>query len=83
MGRVARIVALVVILVGLVAQPAWAAPPLPSSMAAIGDSITRAYVSCLSLALLGQRRGQRSTLFYLRLPSRWTLPHLRYLPGQR
>jgi hypothetical protein len=47
MGRVARIVALVVILVGLVAQPAWAAPPLPSSMAAIGDSITRAYVSCL------------------------------------
>jgi lysophospholipase L1-like esterase len=48
MGRVARIVilALVVALVGLVAQPAWAAPPPPSSMAAIGDSITRAYDVC-------------------------------------
>jgi lysophospholipase L1-like esterase len=48
MGRVARIVvlALGVVLAGLVAQPAWAAPPLPSSMAAIGDSITRAYDVC-------------------------------------
>src|ERR671912_345203 len=48
MGRIARIivVALVVVLVGLVAQPAWAAPPLPSSMAAIGDSITRAANVC-------------------------------------
>jgi hypothetical protein len=48
MGRVARIVllALVVVLTGLVAQPAWAAPPLPASMAAIGDSITRAYDVC-------------------------------------
>ena len=48
MGRVARIivVALVVALAGLVAQPAWAAPPLPSSMAAIGDSITRAANVC-------------------------------------
>jgi GDSL-like Lipase/Acylhydrolase family len=48
MGRVARIIviALVVILAGLVAQPAWAAPPLPSSMAAIGDSITRAADVC-------------------------------------
>jgi hypothetical protein len=48
MGRVARIVilALVVVSTGLVAQPAWAAPPLPSSMAAIGDSITRAYDVC-------------------------------------
>src|ERR671910_1343972 len=48
MGRVARIivVTLVVALAGLVAQPAWAAPPLPSSMAAIGDSITRAYDVC-------------------------------------
>jgi lysophospholipase L1-like esterase len=48
MGRVARIVVvtLVVLLAGLVAQPAWAAPPLPSSMAAIGDSITRAYDVC-------------------------------------
>jgi lysophospholipase L1-like esterase len=55
MGRVARIVALVVILVGLVAQPAWAAPPLPSSMAAIGDSITRAYDVCCSY---GDHPGQ-------------------------
>jgi lysophospholipase L1-like esterase len=48
MGRVARIVilALAVVLAGLVAQPAWAAPSLPSSMAAIGDSITRAYDVC-------------------------------------
>jgi GDSL-like lipase/acylhydrolase family protein len=48
MGRVARIgiVALAVVLAGLVAQPAWAAPPLPASMAAIGDSITRAYDVC-------------------------------------
>ena len=48
MGRVARIVilALAVVLAGLVAQPAWGAPPLPSSMAAIGDSITRAYDVC-------------------------------------
>jgi hypothetical protein len=49
MHRVARIVvlALVVILVGLVAQPARAeAPPLPASMAALGDSITRAYDVC-------------------------------------
>jgi hypothetical protein len=49
MHRAARIgiMALVVILVGLVAQPARAeAPPLPASMAAIGDSITRAYDVC-------------------------------------
>jgi lysophospholipase L1-like esterase len=48
MGRIARIivVTLVVILAGLVAQPAWAAPPLPASMAALGDSITRAYDVC-------------------------------------
>ena len=45
MHRGARIVVLtlVVMLVGLVGQPAWAAPPLPASMAAIGDSITRSY----------------------------------------
>jgi lysophospholipase L1-like esterase len=57
MGRIARIivVALVVVLVGLVAQPAWAAPPLPSSMAAIGDSITRAYDVCCSY---GDHPGQ-------------------------
>jgi lysophospholipase L1-like esterase len=48
MGRVARIMilALAMVLAGLVAQPAWAAPPLPSSMAAIGDSITRAANVC-------------------------------------
>jgi lysophospholipase L1-like esterase len=51
MGRIARIVVvtLVVLLAGLVAQPATAAsPPLPSSMAALGDSITRAYDVCCS-----------------------------------
>jgi len=54
-GRVARIVVvtLVVLLAGLVAQPAWSAPPLPSSMAAIGDSITRAYDVCCSLSVSG------------------------------
>jgi lysophospholipase L1-like esterase len=57
MGRVARIVVvtLAVVLAGLVAQPAWAAPPLPSSMAAIGDSITRAYDVCCSY---GDHPGQ-------------------------
>jgi lysophospholipase L1-like esterase len=58
MGRVARIVllALVVVLAGLVAPPARAAaPPLPSSMAAIGDSITRAYDVCCSY---GDHPGQ-------------------------
>src|SRR5215216_6875672 len=51
MGRIARIVVvtLVVLLAGLVAQPATAgSPPLPSSMAALGDSITRAYDVCCS-----------------------------------
>jgi lysophospholipase L1-like esterase len=49
MHRVARIgiVALVVVVAGLVARPALAdSPPLPASMAAIGDSITRAYDVC-------------------------------------
>jgi lysophospholipase L1-like esterase len=57
MGRVARIliVTLFVVLAGLVVQPAWAAPPLPSSMAAIGDSITRAYDVCCSY---GDHPGQ-------------------------
>jgi hypothetical protein len=55
MGRVARIVVVAVVLAGLVAQPAWAAPPLPSSMAAIGDSITRAYDVCCSY---GDHPGQ-------------------------
>jgi lysophospholipase L1-like esterase len=49
------LLALVVVLAGLVAQPAWAAPPLPSSMAAIGDSITRAYDVCCSY---GDHPGQ-------------------------
>jgi hypothetical protein len=40
------IMLLVVILAGLVARPAWAAPQPPGSMAAIGDSITRAYDVC-------------------------------------
>jgi hypothetical protein len=31
------------------------------------------------LALLGQRRGQRSTLLYLCLPLRWTRSNLRCL----
>ena len=57
MARIARItvVTLVVVLAGLVAQPAWAAPPLPASMAAIGDSITRAYDVCCSY---GDHPGQ-------------------------
>src|SRR5215212_2268071 len=49
MGRIARIVVvtLVVLLAGLVAQPATAgSPPLPSSMAALGDSISRASDVC-------------------------------------
>ena len=57
MGRVARILvlALAVVSTGLVAQPAWAAPPLPASMAAIGDSITRAYDVCCAY---GDHPGQ-------------------------
>src|SRR5215217_575973 len=57
MGRIARIgiLVLAVVLAGLVAQPAWAAPPLPSSMAALGDSITRAYDVCCSY---GDHPGQ-------------------------
>jgi lysophospholipase L1-like esterase len=49
MRRSVRIVVLLlmIILVGLVARPAWAStPPLPDSMAALGDSITRAYDVC-------------------------------------
>src|SRR5215216_6686105 len=57
MQRGLRIVmlALAVVLACLVAQPAWAAPPLPASMAAIGDSITRAYDVCCSY---GDHPGQ-------------------------
>jgi lysophospholipase L1-like esterase len=57
MGRIARIgiLVLAVVLAGLVAQPAWAAPPVPASMAAIGDSITRAYDVCCSY---GDHPGQ-------------------------
>jgi lysophospholipase L1-like esterase len=45
-GLPISVVALAVILAGLVARPAWAAPPLPNSMAAIGDSMTRAADVC-------------------------------------
>jgi lysophospholipase L1-like esterase len=45
----------VLTLVGVIVQPAWAGPPLPSSMAAIGDSITRAYDVCCSY---GDHPGQ-------------------------
>jgi hypothetical protein len=38
--------AMVMVLVSLIAQPAWAAPSLPDSMAAIGDSMTRAADVC-------------------------------------
>ena len=57
MGRSARIVvlALAVILAGLVTRPASAAPALPDSMAAIGDSITRAYDVC---CFYGDHPGQ-------------------------
>jgi lysophospholipase L1-like esterase len=57
MHRVARIgiLALVVALAGLAARPAWAAPQLPDSMAALGDSITRAYDVCCSY---GDHPGQ-------------------------
>jgi lysophospholipase L1-like esterase len=41
------ILALTVVLAGLVARPAWAdSPPPPGSIAALGDSITRAYDVC-------------------------------------
>ena len=47
---------LVMILVGLVAPPASAStPPLPHSMAALGDSITRAYDVC---CFYGDHTGQ-------------------------
>jgi hypothetical protein len=45
-GRI-LVVALAVVVAGLAARPARAeSPPLPSSIAAIGDSITRAYDVC-------------------------------------
>jgi lysophospholipase L1-like esterase len=58
MRRSVRIVMvlLVAILVGLVARPAWASTaPLPDSMAALGDSITRAYDVC---CFYGDHPGQ-------------------------
>jgi lysophospholipase L1-like esterase len=57
MRRGARIVvlALAVMLASLFPRPAWAAPELPDSMAAIGDSITRAYDVCCSY---GDHPGQ-------------------------
>jgi lysophospholipase L1-like esterase len=57
MGRGARIVVLglAVILAGVVTPPASAAPALPDSMAAVGDSITRAYDVC---CFYGDHPGQ-------------------------
>jgi lysophospholipase L1-like esterase len=57
MGRSAGIVvlALAVISAGLVTRPASAAPQLPESMAAVGDSITRAYDVC---CFYGDHTGQ-------------------------
>jgi lysophospholipase L1-like esterase len=50
------IVGLAVILAGMIPQPARAeSPPLPSSMAALGDSITRAYDVC---CFYGDHPGQ-------------------------
>jgi lysophospholipase L1-like esterase len=57
MARGARVLvlALAVILAGFVPRPASAAPQLPDSMAALGDSITRAYDVCCSY---GDHPGQ-------------------------
>jgi hypothetical protein len=57
MGRMARIVilALAVVSAGLVAQPAWDAPPRPSRTAEPGHPITRAYDVCCSY---GDHPGQ-------------------------
>jgi lysophospholipase L1-like esterase len=58
MHRGSRVVvlALAVVVAGLVGRPAWASsPPLPSSMAALGDSITRAYDVC---CFYGDHSGQ-------------------------
>jgi hypothetical protein len=50
------ILALTIILAGLVTRPAWATTPqLPNSMAALGDSITRAYDVC---CFYGDHPGQ-------------------------
>lgn len=50
------VLALAVVLAGLAGHPAWASsPPLPSSMAALGDSITRAYDVC---CFYGDHTGQ-------------------------
>jgi lysophospholipase L1-like esterase len=54
-GARITVVALAVVLAGLVARPAWAAPQLPDSMAGMGDSITRAYDVCCSY---GDHPGQ-------------------------
>jgi lysophospholipase L1-like esterase len=59
MNRASRVVLLpvAVLLLSLVASPVAAAtpPPLPASMAALGDSITRAYDACCSY---GDHPGQ-------------------------
>lgn len=55
-GLCVAILALAVILAGLVTRPAWASTPqLPNSMAALGDSITRAYDVC---CFYGDHPGQ-------------------------
>jgi hypothetical protein len=47
MRRAVSVVAVTVVAVALLAAPARAAaPPLPNSMAALGDSITRAFDVC-------------------------------------
>ncbi len=55
------IVALAVVLAGLVTPPAWAAPPLPDSMAGIGDSMTRAADVC---CWYGDHPGQSGSTGY-------------------
>jgi hypothetical protein len=45
----------------------------------LDHQIRNLVVSASEPALLGQRRGQRSTLFYLRVPLRWTPSNLRCL----
>ena len=56
------IVALAVVLAGLVTRPAWAASPLPDSMAAIGDSMTRAADVC---CWYGDHPGQSWSTGYI------------------
>ena len=50
---IAAVVAAIVLAAGGISPPhaAYAAPPLPAKMAAIGDSITQAIMTCTSLSL--------------------------------